>query len=399
MSSVTLAAVAQSASTAQTVRVTEVSYGIRFSAKPRAGTVKFQVRNASDDAHDFWLKGGGKTWKTRVLGGSRTASLTAKLKKGVRYSFWCSVGPPPGRDERQLRRPLTSVTAPAPSGAVRAGTLQPMAHQKRTILLVEDEESITTPLAEALERDGFHAEIAHTVADALGRGRALRPDLVLLDLVLPDGSGLDVCRELRASSNVPIIILSARGEEADRVVGLELGADDYVVKPFSAREVIARIRAVLRRASARGAAADGPIEIGAVRLDPSRRARVTLDGEPLELARKEFDLLALLMREAGTVVSRERLIDEVWDVNWFGSTKTLDVHVSALRKKLDDDAAARPATSTPCAASGSASRRPRSCDEPPAAPARRVRLRARARAGRARDPARAQPLRAASTTR
>jgi two-component system, OmpR family, response regulator RegX3 len=211
-----------------------------------------------------------------------------------------------------------------------------MSHGRRTILLVEDEESITTPLAEALERDGFHAEIAHTVADALTRGRALRPDLVLLDLMLPDGSGLDVCRELRASSNVPIIILSARGEEADRVVGLELGADDYVVKPFSAREVIARIRAVLRRAQSPAAPADGPIEIGAVRLDLARRT-VALAGEPLELARKEFDLLALLMREAGAVVSRERLIDEVWDVNWFGSTKTLDVHVSALRKKLDDD--------------------------------------------------------------
>ena len=152
--------------------------------------------------------------------------------------------------------------------------------------------------------------------------------------MLPDGSGLDVCRELRASSSVPIIIVSARGEEADRVVGLELGADDYVVKPFSAREVIARIRAVLRRSSAPASGSDGPIEIGDVRLDPARRT-VTLDGEPVELARKEFDLLALLMQEAGTVVQRERLIDEVWDVNWFGSTKTLDVHVSALRKKLD----------------------------------------------------------------
>ena len=214
-----------------------------------------------------------------------------------------------------------------------------MVHQKRTILLVEDEESITTPLAEALERDGFRAEVAHTVADGLARGRAIRPDLVLLDLMLPDGSGLDVCRELRASSNVPIIILSARGEEADRVVGLELGADDYVVKPFSAREVIARIRAVLRRVQSPAAGGEGPIEIGAVRLDPARRA-ASLGGEPLELARKEFDLLALLMREAGAVVTRERLIDEVWDVNWFGSTKTLDVHVSALRKKLGDDPSA-----------------------------------------------------------
>jgi DNA-binding response OmpR family regulator len=208
-----------------------------------------------------------------------------------------------------------------------------MARARRTILLVEDEESITTPLAEALEQDGFHAEVAHTVADGLALGRSLRPDLVLLDLMLPDGSGLDVCRELRAESSVPIIILSARGEETDRVVGLELGADDYVVKPFSAREVIARVRAVLRRSTA-PPAAEAPLEIGPVRLDPARRS-VSFNGEPVELARKEFDLLALLMREAGTVVQRERLIDEVWDVNWFGSTKTLDVHVGALRKKLD----------------------------------------------------------------
>jgi two-component system, OmpR family, response regulator RegX3 len=209
-----------------------------------------------------------------------------------------------------------------------------MVHAKRTILLVEDEESITTPLAEALERDGFHTEVAHTVADGLAKGRTVRPDLVLLDIGLPDGSGLDVCRELRSGSSVPIIILSARGEEADRVVGLELGADDYVVKPFSAREVIARIRAVLRRAGTPTGAGEGPIEIGSVRLDPARRS-TTLRGADVELARKEFDLLALLMREAGTVVTRERLIDEVWDVNWFGSTKTLDVHIAALRKKLD----------------------------------------------------------------
>ena len=211
-----------------------------------------------------------------------------------------------------------------------------MAQAKRTILLVEDEESITTPLAEALERDGFHAEIARTAAEAIDRGKRLRPDLVLLDLMLPDGSGLDVCRELRAASSVPIIIVSARGDEADRIVGLELGADDYVVKPFSAREVIARVRAVLRRTGAAAAPERTTVEIAGVRLDPARRS-VTLDGRPLELARKEFDLLALLMAEAGSVVPRERLIDEVWDVNWFGSTKTLDVHVSALRRKLDDD--------------------------------------------------------------
>jgi len=208
---------------------------------------------------------------------------------------------------------------------------------KRTILLVEDEESITTPLAEALEREGFRAEVAHTAAESLELAGRVGPDLVLLDLMLPDGSGLDVCRQLRASSRVPIIMLTARGDEADRVVGLELGADDYVVKPFSAREVVARIRAVLRRAAgSRAQAGDGVVEVGEVRLDPARRS-ATRSGEPLELSRKEFDLLALLMREAGSVVTRERLLDEVWDVNWFGSTKTLDVHVSALRKKLGDD--------------------------------------------------------------
>jgi two-component system response regulator RegX3 len=160
---------------------------------------------------------------------------------------------------------------------------------------------------------------------------------VLLDLMLPDGSGLDVCRELRSRSSVPIIMLTARGEETDRVVGLEVGADDYVVKPFSARELIARIRAVLRRtATAPAASAEEVLELGDVRIDRARRS-ASLAGEQLELSRKEFDLLQLLVDNAGTVVTRERLIDEVWDTNWFGSTKTLDVHVSALRKKLGDD--------------------------------------------------------------
>jgi two-component system response regulator RegX3 len=154
--------------------------------------------------------------------------------------------------------------------------------------------------------------------------------------MLPDGSGFDVCRELRSRSRVPIIMLTARGEEADRVVGLELGADDYVVKPFSAREVVARIRAVLRRVESPEPAEDSPVSIGEVRLDPARH-EATLSGEVLELSRKEFELLRLLMRNAGSVVTRERLIDEVWDPHWFGSTKTLDVHVSGLRRKLGDD--------------------------------------------------------------
>ncbi|HEX8053613.1 MAG TPA: response regulator transcription factor [Thermoleophilaceae bacterium] len=218
-----------------------------------------------------------------------------------------------------------------------------MAERKRTILLVEDERSIVEPLAAALEREGFHTELAGTVAEALQKAGEVDPDLVLLDLMLPDGSGYDVCRELRSRSSVPIVMLTARGDEADRVVGLELGADDYVVKPFSAREVAARIRAVLRRAQSVPAEAptgtDDAIQIGDVRLDPARRT-VTRGGGDVDLARKEFELLQYLMENAGRVVTRDRLLEEVWDMNWFGSTKTLDVHVSAVRKKLGDDPAA-----------------------------------------------------------
>ena len=205
------------------------------------------------------------------------------------------------------------------------------------MLVVEDEESITTPLVDALAREGFEAAVAPTAADALRLAQSLEPDLVLLDLMLPDGSGLDVCRELRRTSRVPIIVVTARGDEADRVVGLELGADDYVVKPFSARELVARIRAVLRRTeTAAEPAGDGPIRVGPLVVDRARRA-ASLDGDSLDLSRKEFEVLELLAREEGRVVTRERLIEEVWDTTWFGSTKTLDVHVSGIRRKLGDD--------------------------------------------------------------
>ncbi len=217
-----------------------------------------------------------------------------------------------------------------------------MAAGRRTVLMVEDETSITEPLSEALQREGFATEVARTAAEALQVAARVLPDLVLLDVMLPDGSGYDVCRSLREQSEVPIIMLTARGEETDRVVGLELGADDYIVKPFSAREVAARIRAVLRR-SAGGqrpaAERDKPLAAGSLTLDPGRRS-ATHNGQELELTRKEFELLELLLREAGSVITRERLLDEVWDVNWFGSTKTLDVHISSLRRKLGDDSAA-----------------------------------------------------------
>jgi DNA-binding response OmpR family regulator len=208
------------------------------------------------------------------------------------------------------------------------------------ILVVEDEESISQPFAEALRRAGFEPLVTATAAGAIELADSEDPDLVMLDLALPDGDGRDVCRELRRRSDVPIVMLTARGTEMDKIVGLELGADDYVVKPFSAAEVISRIRAVLRRSGSRenGFRPEGPLRIGEVELDPAARI-ARLRGEEMELSRKEFDLLAALMRSAGRVATREDLMSEVWDTNWFGSTKTLDVHIGWLRRKLGDDPA------------------------------------------------------------
>jgi DNA-binding response OmpR family regulator len=198
------------------------------------------------------------------------------------------------------------------------------------VLIVEDERPIAEPLAEGLRREGFEVEWAEDGATALA---ADEPDVILLDLRLPDMDGLDVCRGIRARSDVPIIIVTARGDEPDRVVGLELGADDYVVKPFGLRELIARIRAVTRRG--RTAPADGAVQVGELEVDPRAR-RVRLRGAELDLTPKEFDVLAMLARDPGAVVSRRRLLEEVWDTSWYGSTKTIDVHVAALRRKLGD---------------------------------------------------------------
>jgi len=207
--------------------------------------------------------------------------------------------------------------------------------------VVEDEFSISEPFSRLLAREGFDPVVAPTVSEALDEFTRQRPDLILLDLNLPDGDGRDVAREVRRESEVPIIMLTARGTETDRIVGLEIGADDYVVKPFSSAEVVARIRAVLRRAPSEQEEEDGegrePLEVRGLRIDPAAR-KVLLDGEELELSRKEFDLLAELAYAGGDVVTRDELMSRVWDENWFGSTKTLDVHIGWLRKKLDDSA-------------------------------------------------------------
>ena len=203
------------------------------------------------------------------------------------------------------------------------------------ILLIEDEESISEPFSRALAREGFEPVVARTASDALKLAATVDPELVLLDLMLPDGDGRDVCRELRRRSETPIIMLTARGTETDRIVGLELGADDYVVKPFSGPEVIARIRAVLRRSRRDGDAAERRT-FGDLELDVDAR-RVRVGGKEVDLSRKEFDLLATLADAAGRVLTRDHLMARVWDENWFGPTKTLDVHIGTLRRKLGDD--------------------------------------------------------------
>lgn len=200
------------------------------------------------------------------------------------------------------------------------------------VLLVEDDEPVAESLRRGLVRYGFEVEWVTTGEAALAV--SVPPDLVLLDLGLPDTDGLDVCRELRLRGDVPIIVISARSDETDRVVGLEIGADDYVSKPFGVREVIARIRAVMRRVQPKPAATAGPDRYGARLTLDRKAARVRLDGDEVALTPKEYDLLAFLTEEPGALMSREQIMEAVWDANWFGPTKTLDVHVAALRRKL-----------------------------------------------------------------
>jgi DNA-binding response OmpR family regulator len=199
------------------------------------------------------------------------------------------------------------------------------------VLLVEDEEAIAEPLVEGLEREGFGVVHVATGQAALDAGDA---DLVLLDLRLPDIDGFEVCRRLRERSTVPIIVVSARGEEVDRVVGLELGADDYLVKPYGLRELIARIHAVMRRLEPRAAERE-QLHVDGLQVD-LRARRASLGGAELRLTPREFEMLALLASDPGAAFSRERIFEQIWQTRWFGSPKTIDVHIAALRRKLGD---------------------------------------------------------------
>ena len=206
------------------------------------------------------------------------------------------------------------------------------------VLVVEDEESFSDALSYMLRREGYEVEVASTGHDALQTFERTGADLVLLDLMLPGLSGTEVCRELRTRSHVPIIMVTARDTEVDKVVGLELGADDYVTKPFSSRELVARIRAVLRRGAEPEELMLNVVEAGPVRMDVERHV-VTVDGTQVALPLKEFDLLELLLRNAGRVLTRGQLIDRVWGADYVGDTKTLDVHVKRLRAKIEPDPA------------------------------------------------------------
>jgi two-component system response regulator RegX3 len=207
------------------------------------------------------------------------------------------------------------------------------------VLVVEDEESFSDALSYMLRKEGFEVSVAPTGTSALTEFDRTGADIVLLDLMLPEMSGTEVCRELRQRSRVPIIMVTARDSEIDKVVGLELGADDYVTKPYSPRELVARIRAVLRRQSTETVDSSATLAAGPVRMDVERHV-VTVDGSMVQLPLKEFELLELLLRNAGRVLTRGQLIDRVWGADYVGDTKTLDVHVKRLRSKLEPEPSA-----------------------------------------------------------
>ena len=204
-------------------------------------------------------------------------------------------------------------------------------------MVVEDEEAFIDALVIGLQREGFGVEVARDGAEALSNFDRVNPDIVLLDVMLPKVSGTDVCREIRKKSQVPIIMVSAKGTELDTVVGLEVGADDYIVKPYRIRELVARVRAALRRSgalTATGVVGDSSVSVGDITIDPERHV-VTVRGANTKLPLKEFELLYVLMANAGRVMTRDTLIDRVWGSDYYGDTKTLDVHIKRLRSKVE----------------------------------------------------------------
>lgn len=211
-----------------------------------------------------------------------------------------------------------------------------------TVFIVEDEDAFIEALDIGLQREGFRVEIARDGAEALLNFESVKPDIILLDVMLPKVSGTDVCKEIRKKSQVPIIMVSAKGSEIDTVVGLEVGADDYIVKPYRLRELVARIRAALRRSSLTESEIDevgiGTVRVGDVQIDPEQHM-VTVRGTVTKLPLKEFELLYVLMANAGRVMTRENLIDRVWGSDYYGDTKTLDVHIKRLRSKIEVDPA------------------------------------------------------------
>ena len=206
------------------------------------------------------------------------------------------------------------------------------------VLVVDDEIPLTGVVGSYLEREGFQMAVAHTGPDAVDRARALSPDLIILDVMLPGFDGLEVCRRVRQFSDAYIIMLTAKDEEMDKVLGLSMGADDYLVKPFSPRELIARVRAMLRRPRTSEDAATVSHQVAGIILEPQAR-HLTVDGTPVELTRTEFDLLAALMEHPKAVLTRRQLIDAVWGPGWYGDEHVVDVHIGHLRRKLGDDAA------------------------------------------------------------
>ena len=214
------------------------------------------------------------------------------------------------------------------------------ANASQTVMVVEDEEAFIDALVVGLRREGFGVEVARDGAEALSNFDRVNPDIVLLDVMLPKVSGTDVCREIRKKSQVPIIMVSAKGTEIDTVVGLEVGADDYIVKPYRIRELVARVRAALRRSNVAGSSggvdSGASINVGDVAIDPEQH-EVTVRGKVTKLPLKEFELLYVLIANAGRVITRDTLIDRVWGSDYYGDTKTLDVHIKRLRSKVEVD--------------------------------------------------------------